>query len=111
MPGDETVVRDFIYLDYSRVKSLAAQLGVPESRGTASSSGRADLADRERTFVALESVNHPVLIAAHRPERQPNGRTKEKRMLSMDPDIADLVRVAEKAELASAPHPLGDAAE
>jgi len=56
MPGDETVVRDFIYLDYSRVKSLAAQLGVSDSRATTSSSGEPDLADRERTFVALESA-------------------------------------------------------
>jgi len=56
MPGDETVVRDFIYLDYARVKSLAAQVGVPESRDTTSSSAEPDLADRERTFVALESA-------------------------------------------------------
>jgi hypothetical protein len=56
MPGDETVVRDFIYLDYSRVKSLAAQVGVPESRGATSSPGDPDLAHRERTFVALESA-------------------------------------------------------
>ena len=35
MPGDAPVVRDFIYLDYSRVTSLAAQLGVSEDRGAA----------------------------------------------------------------------------
>ena len=62
MPGDEPVVRDFIYLDYARVKSLAAQLGVSEHRGAFSgtqsgaSGAGPDLADREHTFFALEAA-------------------------------------------------------
>src|SRR4051794_18866113 len=57
MPGDDPVVRDFIYLDYSRVTSLAAQLGVSEDRGAAAPSPAVpNLVARERTFFALEAV-------------------------------------------------------
>jgi hypothetical protein len=60
----------------------------------------------------LRDSNRPALISARTvSERLPNGRTKEKRMLQMDPDVAELVRAAERAELASAPHPLGEAAQ
>jgi hypothetical protein len=59
MPGDDLVVRDFIYLDYSRVKSLAAQLGVSEHHagaGAGASAAGPDLAERERMFFALEAA-------------------------------------------------------
>lgn len=52
MPDDNPVVRDFIYLDYGRVKSLAAQLGVIEHHSPTAPA--ADRTERERTFLALE---------------------------------------------------------
>lgn len=39
-------------------------------------------------------------------ETLPNGRTRERRKLSMDPMVAQQVKAAEQAELQAAPHPL-----
>lgn len=39
-------------------------------------------------------------------ETLPNGRTREKRMMLMDNEIAAFVREAERLEVAEAPHPL-----
>lgn len=39
-------------------------------------------------------------------ETLPNGRTREQRTLTMDAEVAELVRAAERAEAAAAPHPL-----
>jgi hypothetical protein len=53
--------------------------------------------------------NRPNLINARSvTERLPNGRTTEKRVFQMEPDVAELVRQAEEAELADAQHPLGE---
>jgi hypothetical protein len=43
-------------------------------------------------------------------ETLPNGRTVDKRVLSMSDELAPLVRDAERAELADVPAPLGDRA-
>lgn len=43
-------------------------------------------------------------------ETLPNGRTTDKRVLTMSDELAPLVRSAERAELASIPAPLGDGA-
>jgi hypothetical protein len=52
-------------------------------------------------------ADRPVLISTRIvAERLPNGRFADKRMLQMDPDVAALVREAEKAELADLPQPL-----
>jgi hypothetical protein len=56
--------------------------------------------------------NRPLLINMRVvSERLPNGRTSEKRVLNMEPEVAELVRAAEQAELRDAEHPLGGAAE
>jgi hypothetical protein len=47
MAADTTVLRDFVYLDYGRVRSLAAQLGVAEPRSE-------DCADREKLLRDVE---------------------------------------------------------
>ena len=54
-------LRDFIYLDFDRVRSLAAQLGVPISPGGGGGgdAAAADRVDRERLVLRLE----PALIA------------------------------------------------
>lgn len=57
-------------------------------------------------------TNRPNLIISRSvTERLPNGRVKDKRVLFMEPDVAELVREAEKAELLGVRHPLGEAAE
>jgi len=44
-------------------------------------------------------------------ERRPNGRVTERRVLQMDPDVAELVRAAEQAELRDAVDPFEGRAE
>jgi hypothetical protein len=53
--------------------------------------------------VLTRDSNRPTLVVARNvPERQPNGRTREKRVLGMDAEVADLVRDAERKELSDA---------
>ncbi len=54
-------------------------------------------------------ANRPGLLVARTvTETLPNGRTTEKRILAIAEDVAPLVRIAERAELADAPSPLGN---
>jgi hypothetical protein len=54
-------------------------------------------------------ANRPALVVTRTvTEALPNGRTTEKRVLSMSDEVAPLVRNAERAELASVRPPLGD---
>ncbi len=56
--------------------------------------------------------NRPNLISSHiLSERLPNGRTKDRRVLQMDPEVAELVRAAELLELRGSPGPAGGAGE
>lgn len=62
--------------------------------------------------ILTRDANRPsLLIARSVPERLPNGRLTDKRVLFMESDVAELVRAAEKAELAGARHPLGEPIE
>lgn len=57
-------------------------------------------------------TNRPTLINARMvTDRLPNGRVTEKRVLNMDPEVAELVKAAEQEELRDAPNPLGGASE
>ena len=54
-------------------------------------------------------ANHPTLVTTRTvTETLPNGRTTDKRVLSMSDDVASLVGNAERAELADIPAPLGE---
>jgi hypothetical protein len=54
-------------------------------------------------------ANRPALVIAPVvKETLPNGRTTEKRVLTMSEEVAQLVRDAERAELADIRQPLGD---
>jgi hypothetical protein len=54
-------------------------------------------------------ANHPALVTTRTvTETLPNGRTTEKRVLSMSDEVASLVCNAERAELADIPTPLGE---
>jgi hypothetical protein len=62
--------------------------------------------------VISRDENRPALITARMvTERLPNGRVTEKRVLNMEPEVAELVKAAEQAELRHAGDPLGGAAE
>ncbi len=75
------------------------------------------LSKREVTGIMRElnddarDASRPTLIGSRSvSETLPNGRTTEKRVLSMSDEIAVLVQAAERAELADAPQPFaGDA--
>ena len=51
MSSESTGLRDFIYLDHPRVRSMAAQLGVADPAGAG---GDADAVGRERLFLRVE---------------------------------------------------------
>jgi hypothetical protein len=54
-------------------------------------------------------ANRPGLVTARTvTETLPNGRTSDKRVLSMSDEVAPLVRDAERAELADVRQALGD---
>jgi hypothetical protein len=54
-------------------------------------------------------ANRPVLVSTRTvTESLPNGRTRERRVLSVSDEVAPLVRDAERAELAQVTPPLGD---
>jgi uncharacterized protein Yka (UPF0111/DUF47 family) len=55
-------------------------------------------------------ANRPSLVTTRTvTETLPNGRTKEKRVVSISDEVAPLVRDAERAELADVRPPVGDA--
>ncbi len=61
--------------------------------------------------VISRDENRPNLITARMvTDRLPNGRVSEKRVLNMEPEVAELVKAAEQAELRDAGDPLGGAA-
>jgi hypothetical protein len=63
---------------------------------------------RELTEQATKA-NRPSLVTTRTvTETLPNGRTKEKRVLSMSDEVAALVRDAERAELADVRPPVGE---
>jgi hypothetical protein len=94
-------------------RSAADGIGLSD----AEAAGKIQMSVRETMGIANElntmtrESNRPALITVRIvPELLPNGRTTDKRMLLMDPDLAAMVRAAEQAELASAPHPLNGGA-
>lgn len=61
---------------------------------------------REANERAQADSRAPLVVVAQDVEVLPNGRTRERRVLSMAPEVAELVQSAERAELKAAPHPL-----
>jgi hypothetical protein len=53
--------------------------------------------------VFTREANRPSIVTVRTvPERLPNGRVTDKRVLTIEPEVAELVRAAEQAELAEA---------
>lgn len=65
-----------------------------------------DLNDR-----AAEASRPPMVQNKAVTQTLPNGRTREARALTMPSELAELVREAERIELANVPHPLSGSAE
>jgi hypothetical protein len=63
---------------------------------------------RELNDRAAKSSRPTLLVTKTITETRPNGRTAEKRVLSMSDEVAPLVRDAERAELADVRPPLAD---
>jgi hypothetical protein len=61
---------------------------------------------RELNERAQAASRHPLIVVRQETETLPNGRTRESRILSMDTDLAAVIREAELAERAANPHPL-----
>jgi hypothetical protein len=117
----ESVTQTFADVDEA-TRSLLAFVARAAAEGgeldAADAARKIQLTVREASGIMIEinalarDANRPSLINARVvTERLPNGRTSEKRVLQMEPDVAELVRAAEQAELRDALHPLGEAAE
>jgi hypothetical protein len=102
-------------------RSLLAFVARASAEGSeldaAEAARKLQLTTREATGIANElsqmtrEAERPSLITVRVvAERLPNGRTMDKRTLQMDADVADLIKAAERAELADAENPLGGAA-
>jgi hypothetical protein len=61
---------------------------------------------RELNERAQAASRHPLILVQQDTEQLPNGRIREQRILSMDTELASLVREAERVERAANPHPL-----
>ena len=57
---------------------------------------------------ARESEHANVIQQRRVDEVLPNGRTREKKVLAMEPEVAAMVQEAERADLLANPHPLAD---
>lgn len=53
----------------------------------------------------------PIVTGRSVTERLPNGKIAEKRLLVMEPELAEFVKLAQAAELRDAPHPLSGTGE
>ena len=63
---------------------------------------------RELNDYAVDASRPALVISPTVKETLPNGRVTEKRVLTMSEDVAELVRDAERAELADVRQSLGD---
>lgn len=79
-----------------------------EELAAADAARRIQLTPRETLGIVNELAamtreeNRPSLVAVRSvTERLPNGRTADKRVLQMEPEVSDLIRAAEEAELAA----------
>jgi hypothetical protein len=65
----------------------------------------------ELQALARASNRPPLIVTRTVTDRLPNGRTKDRRVLQMDLEVAEFVRQAHLAEARQAPHPLAGDAE
>ena len=89
-------------MDLSDAETAAKiQLNVRETLGIVN-----ELSGRTR------DLNRPALLTTRVvSERLPNGRVTDKRVFVMEPEVAELIRAAEAAELQSLPHPLAEGSQ
>jgi hypothetical protein len=120
-PWDEGSVSELFHEVDEACRSLLAYTARASMGGTDITEPQAaDVMQlRQREVVGLvrelneraTKASRPVLIVTRTvTETLPNGRTADKRVLSMSDEVAPLVRDAERAELADVRPPLGDRA-
>ena len=63
---------------------------------------------RDVNEIAREREHAHILLQRRVEEILPNGRTQEKRIFAIEPDVAAMVQEAERADLLANPHPLAD---
>ena len=63
---------------------------------------------RDINEISRESAHPNILIQRRVDEVLPNGRTQEKKILTIEPAAAAMVQEAERADLLANPHPLAD---
>ena len=63
---------------------------------------------RDINEISRESAHPYILIQRRVDEVLPNGRTQEKKILTIEPAAAAMVQEAERADLLANPHPLAD---
>jgi hypothetical protein len=96
----------------ARAAADGSDLDAAEAARKIQLSVRESLGIMNELNVFSRDENRPVLITVRTvSDRLPNGRMTEKRVLNMEPEVAELVRAAEQAELRDAADPLGGAAQ
>jgi hypothetical protein len=113
VPWDEASLGETYHEVDETTRSLLAFVARAEAEGKELDSGMAarqiQMSPREVNGILNElqtmtrDANRPPLVVVRVvTQRRPNGRTTEQRVVSMEPDVADLVRAVERAELAQA---------
>ena len=112
-PWDPSSLSDFYHEVDESTRSLLAFVARAAAAGkeldTAAAARQIQMNPREVNGIMQElqtltrDAGRPALVTARVvTERLPNGRVTDKRLLTMEPDVAELVREAERAELAEA---------
>jgi predicted ATP-dependent protease len=118
-PWDDEAISELFHEVDEASRSLLAYTARASMGGTditeAQAADMMQLRPREVVGIVRElgelatKANRPSLMATRTMiETLPNGRTTEKRVLSMSDEVAALVRDAERAELANVRPPVGD---
>lgn len=113
VPWDEASLADSYHEVDETTRSLLAFVARAQSEGkeldTLAAARQIQMTPREVNGILNElqtmtrDANRPPLVAVRTvAERLANGRVTEKRVVTMEPEVADLVRAVERAELAEA---------
>jgi len=113
VPWDEASLGETYHEVDETTRSLLAFVARAEAEGKELDSGTAarqiQMSPREVNGILNElqtmtrdSNRPPLVVVRVATQRLANGRTTEQRVVSMEPEVADLVRAVERAELAQA---------
>lgn len=87
------------------------ELGEPDLAKLIQLTPREAMAIMREINTTAKEMSRPQIVEARMvTETLPNGRTREKRIIAMEPDVAEIVQAVEKADLMSDQPAAGDAA-